>query len=66
MAAVWKSREDVPANLLISQVRSPVTTLPKSEILLQGKSGKGLPYIMAIMDDVITGITGVEINADKA
>ena len=65
VAAVWKSREDVPANLLISQVRSPVTTLPKSEILLQGKSGKGLPYIMAIMDDVITGITGVEINTSE-
>ena len=61
LAGVWKTREDVPSLLLVSQVRSPRASLAKDEVLLQGKQGKGMPYIMAILDDVITGITGVEL-----
>ncbi|MBQ6507183.1 MAG: hypothetical protein IJI08_07640, partial [Clostridia bacterium] len=34
------------------------------EILLQGKTGKGMPYIMAILDDIITGLTGVEQKSE--
>ena len=52
--------------MLVSQVRSPNTILPKDEILLQGKTGKGMPYVMAILDDIITGITGVEQKTDPA
>ena len=66
VAAVWKGQEDVPATLQIFQVRSPATMLEKDEILLQGKQGKGMPYVIAVMDDVITGIAGVEINKDEA
>ena len=66
VAAVWKGQQDVPATLQIFQVRSPATMLEKDEILLQGKQGKGMPYVIAVMDDVITGIAGVEINKDEA
>ena len=65
VAAVWRGREDAQVNLMISQARSPVTVLPKNEILLQAKSGRGMPYVMAILDDVITGIIGVEIKSDE-
>ena len=46
--------EDRP--LLITQARSPLSVLQKSEILLQNRSGRGMPYIMAILDDVVTGL----------
>ena len=49
-------RKDAPCTLLISQLRSPVTKLSSNEILLQNRSGKGMPYIMAILDDVVTGL----------
>ena len=47
--------------LLVSQLRSPVTKLNRNEILLQNRSGKGMPYIMAILDDVVTSLTPVLI-----
>ncbi len=49
-----------PCQLLISQAQSPVTRLKKDEIMLQGKTDRGLPYVMAILDDVVTGIMAVE------
>ena len=49
-------RKDAPCTLLISQLRSPVTKLSSNEILMQNRSGKGMPYIMAILDDVVTGL----------
>ena len=65
LAGVWLSEEDSREELLITQVRSPVTRLSRSEILLQNRQGKGMPYVMAILDDVITGIYGVEMNSDQ-
>ena len=47
--------------LLVSQLRSQVTKLNRNEILLQNRSGKGMPYIMAILDDVVTSLTPVLI-----
>ena len=51
--------ESTPADLLVSQLRSPVTKLGKNEILLQNRSGKGMPYVMAILDDIITAVVPV-------
>ncbi len=47
---------NVPTSLLVTQLRSPQTKLSKSEILLQNRQGKGMPYVMAILDDVVTGL----------
>ena len=46
--------------LLITQAQSPATRLNKDEILLQSKQDRGMPYVMAILDDVVTGIIGIE------
>ena len=50
-------QETQPCALLISQYRSPATKLDKAEILLQNRSGRGMPYVMAILDDIVTGLT---------
>ena len=50
-------QEALPCTLLISQFRSPATRLDKTEILLQNRSGRGMPYVMAILDDIVTGLT---------
>ena len=57
IAGVVVLKEEVPATLLISQLRSPVTKIGSNEILLQNRSGKGMPYVMAILDDVVTSLT---------
>lgn len=58
--------ESTPCTLLVSQLRSPVTKLSKTEILLQNRSGRGMPYIMAILDDVVTSLTPVVIPEQAA
>ena len=50
---------DLPCDLLIRQVRSPMTKLSRDEILLQNRAGKGMPYVMAILDDIVTGISAL-------
>ena len=65
LTGIWLSEENSQDDLLVKQVRSPFTRLSVSEILLQNKQGKGMPYIMAILDDIITGIYGVEKSADQ-
>ena len=59
IAGVFVLREDVPCTLLVSQLRSPVTKITSSEILLQNRSGKGMPYVMAILDDVVTSLAAL-------
>ncbi len=43
--------------LLIHQFSSPDSVLNKEEVVLQGRMGKGMPYVMAILDDIVTGFT---------
>ncbi|MBP3645275.1 MAG: DNA topoisomerase 4 subunit A [Clostridia bacterium] len=48
-----------------SQVRvlqklSPPTQLDSNEVILQGKTDKGMPMVMALLDDVVTGAEVVE------
>ena len=52
-------RENDSCVLLVSQLRSPATKLNRDEILLQNRSGRGMPYVMAILDDVVTGLVPV-------
>ena len=66
IAGVCVLQESTPCTLLVSQLRSPVTKLSKTEILLQNRSGRGMPYIMAILDDVVTSITPVVIPEQAA
>ncbi len=60
IAGILLSARDVPAALLVTQVRSPMTRLDKAEILLQNRQGKGMPYLMAILDDIVTALYGIE------
>ena len=60
IAGVCRINRDKSCSLLISQVRSPLSKLSRDDILLQNRSGKGMPYVMAILDDIVTGITFVE------
>ncbi len=52
--------------LLVFQARSPMTVLQKREILLQNHTGKGMPYVLAILDDVVTGFYLKEQAEDEA
>ena len=59
IAGICRIPRDLPFDLLVWQVRSPVSHMSRNEILLQNRSGKGMPYVMAILDDVVTGLTAV-------
>ncbi len=59
LAGVIPVPENEDRILLVSQSRSPMTRLSKNEILFQSRSGKGMPYVMAILDDVVTSVTAV-------
>ena len=52
--------EKRPCDLIITQAQSPATRLGKDSILLQGKTDRGNPCVMAILDDVVTGVTAVD------
>ena len=56
IAGVSVIPQNQPSSLLVTQLRSPMTRLDKTEILLQNRQGKGMPYVMAILDDIVTGI----------
>ena len=60
IAGILLSAQDTPVTLLVTQVRSPMTRLDKAEILLQNRQGKGMPYLMAILDDIVTALYGIE------
>ena len=66
LADVAKVNRDLPCDLLIWQVRTSVSKLSRSEILLQNRSGKGMPYVMAILDDIVTRIMPVEVPSPDA
>ena len=48
-----------PCSILITQAQSPATRLKKEEINLQSKTDRGTPCVMAILDDVVTGVIAV-------
>ncbi len=52
--------EKAPCDLVITQHQSPATRISKDSILLQGKQDRGNPCVMAILDDVVTGVTAVD------
>ena len=59
IAGVSRMNRDLPFDLLVRQVRSPVSKLSRDDILLQNRAGKGMPYVMAILDDIVTDITAI-------
>ncbi len=59
LAALCRCGE-APCALLVTQAQSPATRLSKDEIVLQRKTDRGLPYVLAILDDVVTGVALVE------
>lgn len=47
---------DATGTLLLTQKKSPPSPLNPAEIVLQGKQDKGAACVMAILDDVVTGL----------
>ena len=45
----------------MQQAQSPETRISKDEIRLQSKTDRGAPYVMAVLDDVVTGLLGEEV-----
>lgn len=46
-----------PCLLALEQAQSQTTVLDKDAVAVQGRVSKGLPCVMAIMEDVVTGLT---------
>ena len=44
-------------NVVIHQKSSQPTQLSADEIILQSKQDRGMPYVMALMDDTVTGVS---------
>ena len=40
----------------VTQKLSPYTQISADEVILQGKTDKGIPMVMALLDDVVTGV----------
>jgi len=66
IAGILCAGRDAQVTLLVTQARSPMSRLDKAEILLQNRQGKGMPYLMAILDDIVTALYGVETVPDPA
>ena len=62
LAGISLSPASEPRLLLVSQSRSPSVTIRKEEIVLQPRTGKGMPYVMAILDDVVTDLITLPLN----
>jgi len=54
--------EKAACDLIITQAQSPATRMAKDSILLQSKTDRGNPCVMAILDDVVTGMTAVDVE----
>ena len=48
------------AKVRVSQKLSPETELDSNEVILQGKTDKGMPMVMALLDDVVTAAERME------
>ena len=42
------------AQVKVYQKLSPYTQIDSNEVILQGKQDKGIPMVMALLDDVVT------------
>ena len=60
LAGAALRREGQGGSALITQARSPESRIPVDTITVQGRSGKGVPCVMAVLDDVVTGLTLLE------
>ena len=54
--------EKAACDLIITQAQSPATRMAKDSILLQSKTDRGNPCVMAILDDVVTSVTAVDVE----
>ncbi len=57
---------ELPTTVLVAQKKSPPTPMDAGEVMLQGKQDKGMPYIMAILDDVVTAVSLYSVSETKA
>ena len=48
--------DEAPCSITVFQSKSAPTTLERDALLVQNKAGAGIPYVMAVLDDVVTGI----------
>ena len=48
------------AQVRVYQKLSPATQMDSNEVLLQGKTDKGMPMLMALLDDVVTQAEVIE------
>jgi DNA gyrase/topoisomerase IV subunit A len=55
-----------PGDTLVTQRKSAPTVLPAGEVPLQGKQDKGRACVMAILDDVVTGVMPCPRRARRA
>ncbi len=55
--------EKAACDLIITQHQSPATRISKDAIRLQNKADRGTPCVMAILEDVVTGVTAVDPEA---
>ena len=58
--------EALPLPVLILQKKSPPTVMDAGEIMPQGKQDKGMPYLMAVLDDVVTDLYPYSAGEAKA
>ena len=66
LASVQLIAEGTPQTFLVRQSRSPASRLKSDEILLQNRSGRGMPYLMAILDDVVTEVCPLPAEPEPA
>ena len=60
LAACCRLSINPAQQLIVYQAQSPATLLTSAEIALQNKQGKGSPYVLALMDDVVTKLLPLE------
>ncbi len=54
------------AQVMVTQQMSPMSIVPADDIILQGKTDRGMPYLMAILDDIVTGASLLSLPIDNA
>ena len=59
VAAIMRTSADEAVMIDVQQARSKPTRIRKDTIILQRRSDRGLPYVMALMDDVVTSMIAI-------